>query len=272
MYKLFAFALFFMVYTSNVYAQSFSWELKETYKQKNIDTWDITPTEEVVVSSGRTLYKLGSNFEVLFTQSNSAFGNITEVDAQHSLKMLVFSENQQTIGIVDNTLSFQKGLIDLSSLDVGYATHACYSDQSERFWVYDEQNTRLLRFQGFKSSIKQVEVTNLVSITRESVPSLITENQNQLIIFYEGNGVFIFDYYGSLLKRIEDKEAIQVLPSGDYIYFLHADKLIRIHRKTGEEMQIDLPYTGILDLRIFENHIYFKDKAGIKKYSFISND
>lgn len=261
-----------MLCISHVNSQPISWELLKEYKQKNIETWDVTPIEEVVFSSGRSMYKLDSNFEVLFTQSNSAFGNITEIDGRHSLKMLVFSENQQTIGILDNTLSFQQGHIDLSMLDIGYATHACYSDQSERYWIYDEQNTRLIRFQGFKSSIKRAEITNLAGITGESDPTLIIENQNQLILFYQGSGVFVFDYYGSLLKRLEDKEALRILPSGDYIYFLRKDELVRVHRITGEKMEIDLPYAGILDLRIFENHIYFKDKKGIKKYSFISND
>lgn len=249
--------------------QTSNWVKEGEFLQKNIDIWDITPLEELIYSKGRTLYKLNANFELMFTQGEQGFGVISEIDASHSLNTLVFSENQQFLGIVDNTLSFQEGKIDLATLFIDYATHVCYSDQSHRFWVYDEQNSRLLRFDGVKSSSKQIEISNLAAITQHNEPTRIKESQNQLLIFYEGDGVFVFDFYGSLIRKFEDAQAKQMYPTERYIYFLRSENLLRVERITGEKVEMELPYKGIIDFRVFGSYVYFKDKRGITKYSLI---
>src|SRR5690554_327597 len=253
----------------SVNGQTYEWVSKGEYEEKNIDVWDINPLEELIYAKGRTLYKLNNNFEVTFTQGEQGFGLVTAIDARHSLNTLVFSEDQQFLGVVDNTLSFQEGKIDLAELSVDYGTHVCYSDQSHRFWVYDEQNSRLLRFDGVKASKKQIEISNLAAITQNSVPTTLKESQNQLLVFYQGDGVFVFDFYGSLLRKFEDVEAKQISATEKYIYFLRTKHLVRVDRVTGEKVKIDLPYSSILDFRVFGNNVYFKDKTGIKKYSLI---
>ena len=261
------FLLSFLLSNFYVLSQDYSWNLISTYTQKNIEAWDINPLEELIISSKGTLHKLDTNFQVMFTQSRKEFGDISKIDARHSLKTLLFSETQQMLGFVDNTLSFQEGKIDLAKLDVDYATLVCYSDQTSRFWVYDEQNSRLIRFEGLKSSVKRTEITNLSSITLQSLPTSIVESQNQLILFYKGSGIFVFDYYGSLLRKFDYPEAIQVYPSENYFYLLRKNEIVKIDRRTDAEQIIPLPIHGIEDFRVFGNSIYFKDKIGVKKYS-----
>ena len=252
-----------------VLSQDYSWKLINNYEHKNIEAWDINPLEELIISSKGTIHKLDTNFQVMFTQSKKEFGDITKIDARHSLKTLLFSETQQMLVFVDNTLSFQEGKVDLANLDVDYATLVCYSDQTSRFWVYDEQNSRLIRFEGIKSSIKQSEISNLSSITLHSLPTSIMESQNQLLLFYKGSGVFVFDYYGSLLRKFDYPEAIQIYPSENHIYLLKKKEIVKIDRRTGLEQTIPLPIHGVEDFRVFGNAIYFKDKTGVKKYSLI---
>jgi len=269
MKKIVAVLIMLFVFVLNAIGQTYEWTLKEEYHEENIEAWDINPLEEIIYSKGRTLYKLNNNFELVFTQSEQGFGVISIIDARHSLNSLVFSENQQVIGIVDNTLSFQEGKIDLADLSVDYATHVCYSDQSKRFWVYDEQNSRLLRFEGVKTSKQQIEISNLTAITQNSIPSSIKESQNQLLLFYKGDGVFVFDLYGSLIRKFEDVQAKQISTTEKYIYFLRPKQLIRVNRVTGDSIEVDLPSSAILDFKVFGNTVYFKDKKGIKKYSLI---
>lgn len=260
---------FLLIFQFAIYSasQTYSWRLDNSYENKNIEAWDITPLEELIVSEQGTLHKLDTNFKVAFTQSRKGFGAISKIDARHSLKTLIFSENQQMIGFLDNTLSFQEGKIDLATLNIGYGTLVCYSDQTSRFWVYDEQNTRLVRFEGIKSSVAQSEISNLMSITYNDMPKLLIENQNQLFLFYEMSDVFVFDYYGSLLRRYSHKGALQIYPTEKFLYILKKDSILRIDRKSDVEETIALPKRGIEDFRVFGNSVYFKDKNGVSKYS-----
>lgn len=261
--------VFILSISLNVKSQSYTWKLENTYNKKNIEAWDITPLEEVVISEQGTLYQLDKNFKVAFTQSRKGFGTIAKIDSRHSLKTLLFSENQQMIGFVDNTLTFQDGKIDLAKLNIGYGTHVCYSDQTSRFWVFDEQNARLLRFEGIKSSVAQSEISNLIAITYNDMPTSMVESQNQLFLFYQGTDIFIFDFYGSLIRKYSDNEAIQIYPTKKYLYILKKNSIVRRDRKTEQEETISLPKAGIEDLRVFGDAVYFKDKNGVYKYSLI---
>ena len=251
----------------NLKAQDPSWKLDGNYSQSDIKAWDIDPVGNLIVSAHGKLYKLDADFNVLFTQSKNSLGDITKIDARHSLKTLLFSEDQQMLKFIDNTLTFQDGGTDLAVLDVGFASLVCYSDQSKQFWVYDEQNSRLIRFKDFSSSVKSTEISNLSSITKQHSPTSIEENQNQLFLFYKGDGIFIFDYYGSLLQKIDDSLAQKVHPTENYIYILRNNVMFKVDRKTGEEQSITLPIEGIIDFRIFENVVYFKVEKGIMKFS-----
>lgn len=264
-------SLFLVLFISlDLIGQSYTWKLENVFEKENIEAWDITPLEEVIFSEHGTLSKLDTNFQIAFTQSRKEFGTINKIDARHSLKTLLFSENQQMIGFVDNTLSFQDGKIDLAALSIGYGTQVCYSDQTSRFWVYDEQNARLVRFEGVKSIVAQSEISNLMAITYNDMPTTMVESQNQLFLFYEGSDIFVFDYYGSLLRKYADKDAMQIYPTEKFLYILEKNIIVRRNRKTDEEEEIKLPKSGIEEFRVFGDAVYFKDKKGIHKYSLIA--
>ncbi|RFC55424.1 hypothetical protein [Brumimicrobium aurantiacum] len=252
-----------------VNSQTLCWKLEQSFQNSEIEAWDITPLGEIVYSKGGNLFKLDTNLNQAFTQSRKDFGLITKIDARHSLKALLFSENQQMIGFVDNTLAFQEGKVDLASVGIGYGTHVCYSNQTNRFWVYDEQNARLVRFEGIQSTVAQSEISNLMNITYSNELVSMIEKQNQLFLFYEDQGVFVFDYYGSLLRKFDTKEALNIYPTEKFLYILEKKDIIRLNIKSGVEERIALPQSDIIDLKVFGNVVYFKLTNGISKYSLI---
>lgn len=256
-----------MISCFSLEAQEPTWDSVANYTQSDIKAWDIDPVGNLIISAHGALYKLDTNFNVLFTQSKNSLGNITKIDARHSLKTLLFSEDQQMLKFVDNTLTFQEGGTDLADLDVGFASLVCYSDQSKMFWVYDEQNSRLIRFKDFLSTVRSTEISNLASITQQYTPTSIEENLNQLFLFYKGDGIFLFDYFGSLLQKIDDSLALRVHPTEDYIYILRKNEIVKVSRITGEEQSITLPIDGVKDFRISGNYIYFEVESGIMKFS-----
>lgn len=262
--------LFVVVFFSvQVQAQNWTWKREQSYANNHIKVWNVNPINQVIFTSGGSIYKLDTNFKVMFTQSDKDFGAISKIDASHSLKTLVFSEDQQMVGVLDNTLTFQEGKLDLSQIDVGYATQVCYSNQSRRFWIYDEVNSRLIRVEGVNASSVQSEISNLQGMIHESSSPIIEENNHQLFLFYPGSGLYIFDYYGSLYRKIEDKKAIAMEATANAVFFLRPDVIIRINRTTGDKEEIHLPIQGVSDFRINGKAVYLKNNKGIEKYFLI---
>ncbi|MBW7868147.1 MAG: hypothetical protein H3C31_07475 [Brumimicrobium sp.] len=255
------------IYASLLSAQEINdWKLVHSYSNKNISAWDVNPLSQIILASHSKIFKLDTNFQITFTQSDASFGNVSILDAAHSLKTLAFSENNQMLGILDNALTFQEGKADMSYFQISSATFVCYSEQSQRFWIYDEDNSRLVCFQGVKSNQKQSEITNVSGITGNVAPTSLLEKNHQLFLFYQGDGVFLFDYYGSLIRKYEEKQAIQIYPTDKFIYLLYPEYLVRLDRETDERKEVTLPTKGIQEFRVMEKFVFFKDKSGIKKY------
>lgn len=263
--------LFITSHFFSVSAQTVEWKHVGEYTAPNIKAWGVDPMNQLIFVKGGTIYKLDTNFHVLFTQSDKNFGAITSIDASHSLKTLVFSEDQQQIGILDNTLTYQKGRIDVSKLGIDYATQVCYSNQSQRFWIYDEVNARLINVKGNVPGTIQSEISNLRGLIRASGEPTLQENSGQLFLFYKGNGIYIFDYYGSLLRKFEDSTALKSIATAEYIYFLHANSIVRINRITGEKENLKLPINGVRDFKIKGTAVYLKNSKGIMKYYLITH-
>lgn len=253
--------VFFVINLS--WAQS-QWTLMHSYVYDDITAWDVDPMGKVIISKRESLIKLDTSFSIQFSQSNKRFGEISKIDARHSLKTLVFSKDQQLVGFIDNTLTFQEGIKELSEEDISYATDVCYSSQTNRYWLYDADNSKLVLFDNRLGN--KTEINNLAAITGASEPTSIFESQNQLILFYKGIGTYIFDYYGTLLRFVDDKKMEAVHTSENYLYFIEEGQMIRLNLKSLNRISIDLPTTDITEFRIFENFVFFKTTRGIKKY------
>ncbi|PKR81203.1 hypothetical protein CW751_06355 [Brumimicrobium salinarum] len=261
--------LLLLVSSKFVISQSYEWKLEHELINENIEAWDVNPVHEIIFSSNNVLYKLDDDLKKEFTQSRKSISDIVKIDAQHSLKTLIFSAAYQTVYFVDNTLSFQDADIQLFDLDVGYASNVCYSNQTNRFWVFDEQNTRLLRFGGVAGKDLQSKVSNLISITHRETPSEIIENNNEIFLFFNNHGTFVFDLNGSFLREYAYPKATSFYPTEKHLYFLLPGALVRLNRQTNEEVEILLPNKNIAEFKVFKNIFYFKNDEGISKYSLI---
>jgi len=247
------------------FTQTARWSKIHEYKAKSIHAWDVDPMGKVVISQGDILTKLDTSFAELFSQSTKRLGDIAVLDARHSLKTLVFSEDQQVITFVDNTLTFQDRTNDLADFSVAYATNVCYSNQTNRFWIYDGDNARLLLIDdhGRQNST----INNLTAITRESEPALLFEQGNELMLFYPSKGIYLFDYYGSLMRFYPMTGAQTVYFDRNYFYFIKGSEIVRIDRKTDEKLKVALPVSDVNALRVSGSFIFLEVPHAIQKYS-----
>ncbi len=248
-------------------AQEGDWKLLNVYESKDIDAWDVDPMGKLIIAERDIMVKLDTSFSVQFTQSTKQLGEVEQLDAAHSLKTLVFSQVQQYVSFVDNTLTFQEGIKDLSEYNVAYATNVGYSNQTNRFWVYDGDNSQLLLIDETGNQISKIN--NLSAITGGMQPQDLFERNNELLLFYEDIGVFFFDYYGSLISHFPIKNANAVHFTKDYLFFAVESTVVRVNRKSQDRMEYKLPETEISGIRVNGNNLFLEVPKGIKKYSLI---
>lgn len=244
--------------------KKFSWKEEKSFSVSTVDAWDVDPMGKVIFSKNDVITKLDTTFKVQFTQSLKGTGSLSSIDARHALKTLVFSEDQQVIAFMDNTLTVQDGLKDLGEQEVAYATHVSYSSQSNRYWVYDADNSKLFLVDEMQQRPQIIE--NLAGSLGGLRVDQLMEIENKLLIFDHTKGVYLFDIYGSLIDFIEFTDGLSSYLTKNYLYYLSTSELVRISLQSRKEERIKLPEENILKFRVLGSYVYFQTANEIKKY------
>jgi hypothetical protein len=244
--------------------QNATWRLLNKIEVSDCQSWDVDPMGQIIFSSNDVLVKLDTNFQVQFQESAKNFGIITSVDARHSLKTLVFSEEQQVVAFLDNTLASHKGAQDLTEYDVSFATHVSYSGQSTRYWIFDGDNSKLVLVDETKNRPQVLE--NLAGIIGSFQVHQLLEIENILFLFDKTKGIYLFDIYGSLIDLFETNEARQIYFFDGNLFYITTNQLVKWNIKTREKESIELPEKNCLEFRVLGNYFFFRTDSYLKKY------
>lgn len=226
--------------------------------------WSVDPLGNVVYTQGDVIYKLDTSFNVQFQQSTKGLGEITEVDASHAQKTMVFSEDQQQIFFLDNTLTLADASIDLNQENIAYATHVSYSNQPTRYWVYDLDNFKLWLFDDLMP--KPTVIENLSGVLNGLTVDALFESENKLFIWDKAKGVYQFDVYGSLIKTYKIENADALTYWNGSIFYFKEEKLME-WTKLGEQKQLEFPLKKVKQFTIEEQDFYVQTDTKIIKYS-----
>ena len=253
--------LFFLLFSA--FSQSQTWGLIKEYPVKNLYAWDVDPMGKVIYAQRDAITKLDSSFQIQFTQSVKGFGNISKIDARHSLKTLIFSQDQQSIAFMDNTLTF-KDSKDLSIIDIAYGTHASYSAQTSRFWVFDGDNSKLVMYDETRNNTQVME--NLSGTLGFLNLDELFEIENILLLFDKSKGIYLFDIYGSMIDFFATENAKAIHYEDGKLFYLTDSELVRIDLKDRRERKIPLPESDIFNFRVLGNYVFFETETALKKY------
>jgi len=230
------------------------------------DKWSVDVLENVYVVSDKNLTKYDSTMKVRFTQSIKSLGRLSACEPMNTMKVIAFSEEQQSVCLLDNTLTLSEACIDLSLYDVFNATQIAVSSQPDKLWVFDQLNSRLLLLS--LGAVKQSqEVGNMQGITGIGEIVKMEENQNELYISDRSGQLFVFDVYGTLKWVMNKSEMTDFTVKDGYLVRIIGNKIV-IHN--GEEEMLNprnLPIVGIKELHISSEYYYFRTADKILKYS-----
>ena len=148
----------------------------------------------------------GDELELFNTEGKSwlrnsvkTFGRIGNIDAFYSLKPMLFAPEQGQLVVLDNTLSVQGSVMNLSRSGFTQVVLACMSVQNH-FWFYDEREMGLVRVDA------QLRRTANIGTYARTIPLLNMQSfeaRGGVIYFYGEDGLQRYDMRSFEITPIE---------------------------------------------------------------------
>lgn len=231
--------------------------------------WAVDALQHVYLTDKERIKKIDKEGQVLFVQSLKSMGRIKSIQVLTPLKIIVFSEEQQTVCFLDNSLSLTEDCVELSAYDFSYINHVAVSAQSDKLWVFDQENSTLSLLE-LHGKLQGQDIKNLSGLLQIQELSTLKEMANKLYLSDTQNGLYIFDLYGSLIDRNADPEIKAVQDIGTHSLYLKADKLIVKDNHSEVVKELQLPVSGVEDFIISGSRLYLKtvNKLSIFKLEF----
>lgn len=237
-----------------------------SYDLQADDVWSVDRLENVYISNNSVINKYDSVGVLKFTQSIKSMGNMTAFLPINTMKLVHFSEEQQTLCYFDNTLTPTDDCLELIEREVFNASMIASSERSDKVWIYDQVNSslRLLDLEGDK--FQSVRIDNLRGVLELDNIAQIKERYNQLVILDSVRGAFIFDMYGSFVDHISIKGAIQVDANENALFILFEDRLHSVPFNGAEAVDISLPISDVQGFALNNQSFFLRTSQHVHKY------
>jgi hypothetical protein len=229
------------------------------------DIWGKDLQGNLIKTDRNTIQKYDSLGRLLYSQSIRSIGKLAEISPINVMKVLVFSEEQQTLCVLDNTLTLSEECVDLGKYGIETAIHVCASSQSDRVWVIDQLNSRLLSL-NWRSDVL-IEVGNLKGILAIDRIDEMIEVGNELFIFDSSKGIYRFDFYGSLLNFYPQEGFLAFDIRSNFILLLKNDELHWLDMTTEQMEHLQLPVSNLIDFGVSGKTFIFRTVDKLFRYN-----
>lgn len=256
----------FGLVSTTLQAQSDS--LIESYRLSVSDqvVWTADVLGNLYTIDKDVLVKYDTTGQKRYSQSIKSSGRISQIQCQSSMRVWLFSQDQQTLSVTDNTLTSQQQLYDLNELGYEYVTLFCVSAQANKAWVYDEVNSTLV-FHDFVRNEKRT-IENIKGILRTGKIVQIKEIENQLFLRDDQHHVFVVDRFGSLVDRFDIPECTEVVWAGVHMILLQNGNLVGFDRETNKTQVLYPSLTHVEGLCVEYPNLFVKTSKKLVKYLY----
>lgn len=152
------------------------------------------------------------------------FGRAASMDASNPLKVLLYYKDFATVIMLDRLLN-PVNIVDLRKSNILQA-RAVAQSYDNKIWVFDEIENKFKKI-GEDGKLLQ-ETPDLRLVLDQQIQPVKIADENQYVYLYDpANGVYVFDYYGSLKNVIQIRGWHDLKVSGGYIFGTTADSIYR---------------------------------------------
>jgi len=141
-----------LLLTNLVIGQTWVFEKELTLKDSNYN-WTSDEWGQLYQWKDNTVWLQNEQNQQPFQETYKTLGDISDIQPINGLRGLLFSENQQMLGLVDNTLQLQEGIIAFYELDFSSVSKIAASSRPDFIWIFDQYRERLILY-----NFKQAEV------------------------------------------------------------------------------------------------------------------
>jgi len=232
------------------------------YNSFNVDAlgnmYLITPTDQLKkIKSDGTLTAVYNDVK--------RYGKISTIDVRNPLKVLVYYKNYSAIVVLDKLLTF-RNQIELKPLQF-FEVNAIANTYDNNIWIYDEQNFRIKKIDDKGVLLLEYpDLRNEFNIA-PSAEKLIDED-NQLYLIDQEQGMFIFDYYGAYNRNIPLKDLSHVaVEKNCLIGFTDTFmEVIQLKNLTTKKYALPILPEKIKSLKFVNNKLYVLTQKSINIY------
>ncbi|MEZ4937607.1 MAG: hypothetical protein R2799_08435 [Crocinitomicaceae bacterium] len=211
--------------------------------------------------------KLSPKLDTLFEQSFKIAGDLTSMDVGQSLKILLYSRDQNLIAYLDNTLTVSETQTSLADRGLYMVELVALSMLNNSLWVYNAENFALEKYnQNFERIFKSDNLSLL--LYQEMRPTALLESEDQLYLNNPEHGVLVFDIYGTFLKTLPIKGVNEIHVLDKKVYYIQNDVIHYYDEKTLNTDKFKLPVSGIIYFCISSEYLVLYDGKFVHFYKY----
>ncbi len=200
-----------------------------------VDRFAVDPLQQILtVGSDGVLVQYNPQGQALFRYHNTTLGEDFTIDATDPFNILLFYEDQQTIILLDRTLSVRASL-DLRDTEILYATAVARSHDNN-LWVYDELAGRLYRLSA-RGDLLFTSNDFRLSENLSVGPTEIVRWGDRIVLNFPERGLALFSVLGQLQQWWPITGAEDLFFHQDILYFKQEDQYYRyLVRQAAKEI------------------------------------
>lgn len=236
------------------------------------DIWSIDVLGNIYLFNKDQLKKLDSTGAIKFQQSVKLFGDITSLYPINTMKLALFSEQQQLLCFLDNTLTQGDACLDLNQFQLDNVSLVSASVQPDKFWLYEGINGRLVKVSLNKMTQldeQKQETVNLNGIIGSNAILRIKEVDNVLCLLSDANELFLLDQFGSLISKLENVSNVFDVQEDLLVYMENGKLFLRSMRQSRQIVNTNIELETVHEIRFSGKYIYVKYVDKISKYELL---
>ena len=193
------------------------------FQKDSVATFAVDPLQQLLsVDYKGVLMQYSPQGKALFQYYNTTLGEDFTIDATDPFNILLFYKEQQTIVLLDRTLS-ERATLDLRDTPVQYAT-AVTRSHDNNLWVYDELAGRLYRLNA-RGEVLFTSNDFRLSESLTEGPTQLLRWGDRLALNFPQRGIALFSILGQLeewwkITEVEDcffkKQVFYFRRNGNY--------------------------------------------------------
>ena len=233
-------------------------------KKTNLDFERIVDIDNfgiIYYLNNNTFYKNSSGKIIYY--NNIQLGHITSVNTFNPLKIPVFYKNFNSVIVLDNRLA-EIFKIDFNKLKTYRNVTHISNGNDNTIWIYNQETQQLELF-DFKT--QQTRATTLPI----SSNVLDLKSNYNICWLLTTNYIYKYNYFGSLLYKIENKGYTSLIESNGNIYLQKENELFLLKKETENIVRIRIPKLLINQFLVTNETLYIYDDEFLHEYQLLTN-